>query len=66
MKFNWKIVRSTAAVMGLVVAGAAIADNGSVVLARMGNGETITEQDLSEFLSRRLDMRQAGDRKSVV
>lgn len=60
MKFNWKFVRGIAAALGMTVAGVAIADSASVVLARMGNGETITERDLSEFLARRLDMRQAG------
>ena len=60
MRLNSKWVRSLVAMLGVAVAGVVLAQGNDVVLARLGQGEVITEKELSEFLTRRIDMRQAG------
>jgi len=47
-----------AAAMGLQAAHAQ--EGKSLVLARLGNGETITEQDFNQYLGRRVDLKPAG------
>jgi len=53
-------VRAIVAAMSVSIATMAVAAGDKAVLVRFGNGEVLTEQDLSELLSRRVDMRQAG------
>ncbi|HRL97882.1 MAG TPA: peptidylprolyl isomerase [Acidovorax sp.] len=60
MKQNWKWVRNVIAALGVAAVGVAVAGPENVVLVRMYKSEVITEKDLSEFLERRVDMRQAG------
>ena len=60
MKLIGKWARCTMAVLGVAMATAALASDGGAVLARLGNGETLTERDLSAYLERRIDLRQAS------
>lgn len=60
MQLTRKWVCSFVVALGMGAAGAVMAQGNDVVLARLGQGETITEKDLSDFLARRIDMRQAG------
>lgn len=60
MNLNGKWMRSVVAALAVVMAGTAMADAESVVLVRMAQGGVVTEKNLSEFLARRVDMRQAG------
>lgn len=60
IRWNWKWARGFVAMLGVNLAGIALAQGDGVVLARLGQGEVITDKDLSEFLARRIDMRQAS------
>lgn len=61
MGLNWNLLRGLLVGVGLSLAVAtAMADANKTVLARFKNGETITQQDLNDFLARRVDMRHAG------
>ena len=62
MQLSRKFARALTAALGMCAAAAAMADAGAKtdVLVRFVNHEVLTEQDLSDFLDRRIDMRQAS------
>lgn len=52
---------------GAMALGAAFAQEaGNPVLARLGNGETITEKDLTQYVGRRIDLKAAARNASGV
>lgn len=61
------IIPSIVLLAGAMVLGAAFAQEaGNPVLARLGNGETITEKDLTEYVGRRIDLKAAARNASGV
>ncbi|MGB3451609.1 MAG: peptidylprolyl isomerase [Giesbergeria sp.] len=60
MKQMKDVIRRAMALFGLTLALAATAAGNDPVLARLASGETITEEDLSGYLDRRVDLQPAS------